>query len=141
MAVSYFGIFVYLLFPPVVVLLALLLLPLPGKVHRAVVHLCDTILFLEPHPDIKLSLFWLILLLAGTTFIVQLNTMNDYKKVYKRVKESGGEKEDALIDLLASERNVWISGAAFCGWLILHRYRSLLKKYYRLEDTTNKKVN
>jgi hypothetical protein len=42
-----------------------------------------------------------------------------------------------LIKLLAEERNCWIAGCCFTLWFGVHRYRSLLKKFYKLQDEKN----
>lgn len=45
-----------------------------------------------------------------------------------------GNFDRSLARLMAEERNAWISGSALGLWIILHRYRNLLKKYHRLLD-------
>lgn len=67
--------------------------------------------------------------------------MNQLHKQY-RGKEFGATFEDRdrlLIKLLAEERNCWISGCCLTLWIGVHRYRSLLKKYYKLEDERQKR--
>jgi hypothetical protein len=67
--------------------------------------------------------------------------MNTLHQQYKGREQRGGTFEDKdrlLIKLLAEERNCWISGCCLALWIGVHRYRSLLKKYYRLEDERSK---
>jgi len=75
-----------------------------------------------------------------------LDSMFEKKQVYYDVKHSGGHTSDALVKLLASERNVWITGTGWCLWVLLHRFRNLVKKTNSLEAqleqaSQDKKVN
>mmetsp|Transcript_15737 Transcript_15737/g.17766 ORF Transcript_15737/g.17766 Transcript_15737/m.17766 type:complete len:148 (-) Transcript_15737:219-662(-) len=131
---SYFKVFVQVIFPVPVILLGLLLLPLPISVHKGVISLTDSILFLRPHPHIHISLFWLCFGVSVVTLFSSYQAYNDNKEVYYSVKHSGGHQSPALTKLMAAERNVWISLAASVLWLLLHRYRSLMKRCFRAED-------
>jgi hypothetical protein len=127
---SYFSLFTWSLFPPAALLIALLILPFPHKVNRAVVGLCDAVLFWNPHPSIPgLSLFWLVFLIGGITFLAVLEELKSRVDDYYTHKTERG-----LVSLLAAERNAWISGCFTTLWVILHRYRSLLKKYHNLRE-------
>ena len=67
--------------------------------------------------------------------------MNQLHKQYRgQSHQSTFEDRDRLlIRLLAEERNSWISGCCLTLWLGVHRYRSLLKKYYKLDDEKKKR--
>ena len=60
---------------------------------------------------------------------------------YQQAKEVGGDRHRSHVKLLAEQRNAWISGFAFVLWVILHRYRSLLKQNYRLQDKLAERVD
>ena len=132
MALTYFKLFVWFVFPPPAVLLALLLLPLPGSVRKAVVGLTDAVLFMKPHPGLGLSLFWLALALSVATFASSMQALGERAETYNEAKHHG-HGPDALVKLLAAERNAWISGCAVALWVILHRHRSLIKRANTLE--------
>uniref|UniRef100_A0A7S2S677 BAP29/BAP31 transmembrane domain-containing protein n=1 Tax=Mucochytrium quahogii TaxID=96639 RepID=A0A7S2S677_9STRA len=134
MGFTFFKAFVWVMFPPPAILAVLLLLPLPRGVTTAIVHLCDSILFMQPHPGIGLSLFWLCFGVSCFTFFASFNSILEKKEVYDSVKMSGGNTSPALIKLLAAERNAWISGTACCLWLFLHRFRHLMKRTMYLEE-------
>jgi hypothetical protein len=59
--------------------------------------------------------------------------LQSIREEYQFAKRAGNF-DRTLARLMAAERNVWISGSAFGLWVILHRYRSMLKKYYRFID-------
>ena len=108
-------------------LLALLVLPLPRSWQRAVVQLCDAVLFWQPHPHLPLSLFWVVLALSLLTFAAVAQDMWQLQLEYKKSKTDRN-----LIQLLAEERNAWIAGCCAVLWICVHRYRNLLKRYHRL---------
>jgi hypothetical protein len=133
--ISFFKVFVYALFPPAALLLMLLLLPFPQRVARAVIQLCDAFLFLQPHPQVPLSLFWIVFGISSLTFSVHMDELVRIQKEYRGFQQERFEDRNRLqVKLLAEERNCWISGCCLTLWLGVHRYRSLLKKYYKLED-------
>lgn len=132
--VSYFSLFVNFMFPIPAILLALLLFPLPSKVQESVVQLADSVLFFEPHPQVKISLFWLCFGVAAVTLYLAYQEYDERKDIYLSVKRSGGQESPALVKLMASERNCWISLTATLLWLMLHRYRSLLKRCRKAES-------
>jgi hypothetical protein len=72
--ISYFKVFVFTLFPPALLLLGLLLIPFPPRVAKAVIRVCDSFLFLQPHPNIPLSLFWCVLTLSAATFLIHVSS-------------------------------------------------------------------
>src|SRR4051794_29719780 len=65
-----------------------------------------------------------------------MDEMNQLQRQYrgKEYNQTFEDKDRLLIKLLAEERNCWISGCCLALWIGVHRYRSLLKKYYRLQD-------
>lgn len=130
---SYFKVYVWFLFPPAAVLLFLLLVPLPHGARRGVVALSDAVLFSRPHPHLALSLFWLVFLLSLTTFVLVVDEM---RQVSAQYREARGEVRttELKIKLLAEERNAWISACCMTLWLVVHRFRNLLKKYYQTVD-------
>lgn len=75
--------------------------------------------------------------------MVHLDEMNQLHKQYKGREEGRTfeDKDRLLIKLLAEERNCWISGCCLALWIGVHRYRSLLKKYYKLEDDRSRKFD
>ena len=112
-------------------LLLLLVAPFPRPVQRFVVSLCDSVLFWQPHPNVPLSFFWVVLLLSVLTFVAVAQDMMELHAAY----HSGAPKsERVLIKLLAEERNAWISGCCAALWVGLHRYRSLLKKLHAAHE-------
>lgn len=134
MAITYFGIFYHTIFPPCMILLFLLMFPFPQTIQKAFVGLCDAVLYLEPHPHFNISLFSLVLIISLVTLVIQVTATMEAAKLYAEVKKKGGEREEALANMLGTQRNVWISASAVCGWIILHRYRALLKKFYHLQE-------
>mmetsp|Transcript_4859 Transcript_4859/g.6150 ORF Transcript_4859/g.6150 Transcript_4859/m.6150 type:complete len:145 (+) Transcript_4859:103-537(+) len=137
---SYFKFFVTVLFPIPAILLTLLLLPLPTSIHVGVIRLADSILFLKPHPNLELSLFWLCFGLSCFTLFSAYQSYDNNKEVYYNVKNHGGHQPHALVKLMAAERNVWISTLGCALWLILHRYRSLMKRCFRAESLLENEV-
>lgn len=132
--------FVYTLFPPAFFLLTLLLVPFPPKVAKAVIRLCDSFLFWQPHPSVPLSLFWCVVTVSAVTFLLHMDNLNKLHNDYRggeRHVSTGSVVEDrsrVLIKLLAEERNCWICGCNLLLWIGVHRYRNLLKAYYRSQD-------
>ncbi|KAH9260716.1 hypothetical protein BASA81_001183 [Batrachochytrium salamandrivorans] len=139
-SLSYFKVFVYTLFPPAFFLLALLLIPFPPKVAKVVIRLCDSFLFWQPHPAVPLSLFWCVVTVSAVTFLLHMDNLNKLHNDYRggeRHVNTGSVVEDrsrVLIKLLAEERNCWICGCNLMLWVGVHRYRNLLKAYYRSQD-------
>lgn len=137
-SISYFKVFVYTLFPPAAFLLAMLLIPFPPKVAKAVISMCDSFLFLQPHPTVPLSLFWCVVTLSAVTFLLHMDNLTLLHAKYRGFGHEPGtpmeDRDRALIKLLAEERNCWICGCNLVLWVGVHRYRSLLKRYYRSED-------
>jgi hypothetical protein len=131
--ITYFKIFVYALFPPAAIMLAFLVLPLPKFISRRLVQATDALLFLRPHPHVPLSLFYCVLLLSFLTFAETMLDVRQVQEEYRMSKSAGGRSDKALIRLLAEERNAWISGFAFSLWVLLHRFRSVLKSHHKLE--------
>lgn len=131
--VSYFSFFVNVMFPVPAVLLALLLFPLPAGVQQGVLRLADRVLFFEPHPYVKVSVFWISFVVSLVTLFYSYQEYDERKDIYTSAKRGGGDQAQALIKLMAAERNCWISLTATGLWLILHRYRSLLKRCRRAE--------
>lgn len=68
-----FQLFISAVLPPALLMLALLLLPLPPKVAKSVITLCDAVLFSLPHPNVPLSLFWIVFGLSAATFLIFLD--------------------------------------------------------------------
>lgn len=130
---SFFSLFVYVFFPLPALLLVLLMLPLPGGVKNWLVKLTDGILFVHPHPNIPLSLFWLSLGVSAVTLFSSYQSYSKNQESYASVRANGGLLLEPRIKLLASERNLWISASATCLWIILHRFRNLQKRFHRLE--------
>ncbi|KAH9260717.1 hypothetical protein BASA81_001184 [Batrachochytrium salamandrivorans] len=123
-------------------MLVLLLLPLPPNVAKSVIHLCDALLFSLPHPNIPLSLFWTVFMLSAATFLIHLDDSWQSKLEFQggspnhlHARYVDEDRDRLLVKALACERNAWISGFNLAAWIVLHRYRSLLKRYYRLKDT------
>ncbi len=131
--ITYFKIFVFLLFPPAAFLIGLLIIPFPTDVTKKIIKLCDAILFFQPHPYVPISLFWCVLILSFVTFAEMYSRLQTIRQEYYFAKRAGSS-DRVLARLMAEERNVWISGSAFGLWIILHRYRNLLKKYHKLQD-------
>ena len=131
--ITYFKIFVFFLFPPPAFLIGLLILPLPNSFIKKIIQLCDAVLFWNPHPYVPISLFWCVLILSLATFAEMYTGLQTVRSEYESAKRAGNY-DRALVNLLAEERNAWISGSALGLWIILHRYRNLLKKYHRLVD-------
>jgi hypothetical protein len=130
---TYFKVFVFLLFPPAALLLTLLVLPFPLPVTKLIIRWCDKLLFWRPHPHIPLSLFWCVLALSFLTFAETFSDMGQAWTEYHESKKAG-RSDRTLIRLMAEERNAWISGFAFVLWVLLHRFRNLLKQNHRLID-------
>lgn len=130
--------FCWVMLPIPAVLIILLLLPSPAFVRNSIVNLCDSILFVKPHPQIPLSLFWVCQLACVIIFFGCVNT---YLKSYEDYKSNKNFGERPKIKLLAAERNVWLSLYATSMWFFLHRYRHLQKKYIALEKETSKDSN
>eukprot|EP00514_Thraustochytrium_sp_LLF1b_P005347 CAMPEP_0184527048 /NCGR_PEP_ID=MMETSP0198_2-20121128/10987_1 /TAXON_ID=1112570 /ORGANISM="Thraustochytrium sp., Strain LLF1b" /LENGTH=73 /DNA_ID=CAMNT_0026918675 /DNA_START=315 /DNA_END=536 /DNA_ORIENTATION=- len=59
--------------------------------------------------------------------------MLERKEDYEGAKSIGGNISQALVKLLAAERNMWISACALGLWVVLHRYRSLMKRCSMVE--------
>jgi len=133
---SYIAFFTASLFRPGAVLLALLLAPLPNKLTASVVKLSDLILFAKLHPQIPISVFWLILTSCAVTLTSNCYELRNLRQGYRLEKRIHGtffkDKDRWLVDLLSKERNLWIS--ALCGiiWIVIHRHRSLLKESFEL---------
>jgi len=137
--ITYLKVFVFGLFPPALILLALLLAPLPSTFGKSLIQLCDAILFHQPHPNVPLSIFWLVFCICTVTFVANfdelLKTQHEYHRGHHHHHQESFEDRDRLrIQLLADERNCWIAAACWGLWVCLHRYRSLLKRCYKLED-------
>eukprot|EP00515_Schizochytrium_aggregatum_P000579 CAMPEP_0202040404 /NCGR_PEP_ID=MMETSP0962-20130828/20552_1 /ASSEMBLY_ACC=CAM_ASM_000488 /TAXON_ID=4773 /ORGANISM="Schizochytrium aggregatum, Strain ATCC28209" /LENGTH=147 /DNA_ID=CAMNT_0048604677 /DNA_START=77 /DNA_END=520 /DNA_ORIENTATION=- len=132
MALSYFKTFVWVMFPPPLLLLGLLLLPLPNALRNATLRFSDSVLFLKVHPSLKLSLFWFCLLLSTLTFLSCIQAVAEKREIYQSAKINGNACEQ-LVKLLGAERNAWISGTACALWVILHRFRSVFKAHRMLE--------
>lgn len=135
MAMSYFKLFVYGLFPIPVILLGLLIFPLPRSVHKVVLKLTDSVLFYHPHPNLKISLYWICLLISLFTMFTSYQSYDDKKFTYYNIKEHGGSSDTALMKLLGAERNVWIATTGTGLWFLLHRFRSMFKKLILAEDS------
>jgi hypothetical protein len=129
--ITYFKVFVFLLFPPAAFLISLLIIPFPTRVTKQIIKLCDAVLFCQPHPYVPISLFWCVLILSFFTFTEMYLGLQSIREEYQSAKKAGNF-DRSLAKLMAEERNVWISGSAFGLWVILHRYRSLLKKYHNI---------
>lgn len=106
---------------------------------KKIIKLCDTVLFCQPHPYIPISLFWCVLILSFVTFIEMYLDLQSVREEYQSAKRVGNF-DRSLARLMAEERNAWISGSALGLWILLHRYRSLLKKYHRLLDNDSRKT-
>lgn len=123
--------FTNVLFPPGLGLLTLLLLPFPPSVGQMVVKVCDTFLFVHPHPQIPMSLFWVIFLNCVSVLYVNYQDMVIARLGYAAEKARGHhykERDRWLVKVLAKQRNFWASFCVLMMWVMLHRYRSLLKK-------------
>jgi hypothetical protein len=131
--ISYFKVFVYLLFPPAALLITLLIIPFPTLITRKIIALCDSILFCRPHPYIPIPLFWCVLLLSFLTFMEMYNDLKLVRVDYEMAKK-GGNFDKQLIKLMVEERNLWISGFAFVLWVLLYKLCYLLKAYYDLNE-------
>ena len=132
--ISYFKIFVFVLFPPAAFLMILLILPFPDFITKQIIKLCDGFLFCQPHPYIPLSLFSCVLIISLVTFIEMQMELQQVNEQYIFAKR-GGNFDKSLIKLMAEERNAWISGSALGLWILLHRYCTLLKKYHKIGET------
>jgi hypothetical protein len=97
--------------------------------------MCDAVLFCQPHPYpyLPISLFWCVLILSFVTFAEIYLGLHSIKEEYQSAKKAGNF-DRSLARLMTEERNVWISGSTLGLWIILHRYRSLLKKYQGIVD-------
>mmetsp|Transcript_14438 Transcript_14438/g.25697 ORF Transcript_14438/g.25697 Transcript_14438/m.25697 type:complete len:129 (+) Transcript_14438:507-893(+) len=115
-------------------LLLLLLMPLPRKVQNVLVTVCDKMLFLRPHPYLNLSVFWLYLLISVGAFLFAVMSMHKAREHYVMVRGVAGDALEPRVKLLAAERNVWITGSAWVLWVLLHRFRSLQRRYNQLLD-------
>ena len=132
--ITYFKVFVFLLFPPAAFLLTLLVLPLPIFMTKKIINVCDLFLFCRPHPYIPISLFWCVMILSLITFFETYADMKQASIDYVSSRKAGNF-DRSLVRLMAEERNAWISGFATVLWVLLHRFRNLLKKYYNLMDS------
>ncbi|GBG26599.1 Hypothetical Protein FCC1311_028202 [Hondaea fermentalgiana] len=114
------------------VMLVLLLLPLPNKAQNVLVAITDKVLYLRPHPYVNLSLFWINLLVSLAAFAYAVFIMENSRKDYVSAKHKGGIALEQRVRLLAAERNLWITGCSAGLWILLHRFRTLQKRYNTL---------
>jgi hypothetical protein len=62
------------------------------------------------------------------------------REEYQSAKRAGNF-DRSLVRLMAEERNLWISGSALGLWILLHRFRNLLKKYHNEIDKVDVRVD
>ena len=77
------------------------------------------------------------MILSLVTFFETYADMKQASTEYYASKKAGNF-DRPLVRLMVEKRNAWISGFACVLWVLLHRFRNLLKKYHVLLESKQK---
>ena len=116
---------VYFLFPIPLLSILLLSLPFPAKVRIFIMGILDHIIFLRINSFITLYHF-----ATGLSIFLFFKLLSDTTKYHSHVGVIGtvtGLSESKCLRWRA-ERNFWISAFSMTLWLILYKFRSLVKQ-------------
>ena len=119
---------VYFLFPIPLVFLMLLSLPLPTAVTKFIINILDRIIFLKLNSFISLYHF-----VTGLSVLLFFQLLSDSTK-YSNSSDMKQHSTNAagLSELKCmrwrAERNFWISAFSMTLWLILYKFRNLMKQ-------------
>jgi hypothetical protein len=99
-------------------------------VTRFILKACDGILFFRPHPQVPISLFWLVISAALATM---LDNVREYRAL--TTLQAGKHANPKMaIRLLVKERNYWVASFVLLLFVCIHQFRHQLKEYQRLKQ-------
>lgn len=79
-------------------------------------------------------LLYFVLMIATATFLDSAYVAQKKGLEYEEVKHKTGRGDDILPKKWRAERNAWIAGFSLTCWVVLLRYRNLLKEKCELEE-------
>lgn len=119
--------FVYFLFPIPLVFLLLLSLPLPTAATKLILNILDRIIFLKLNSFISLYHF-----ATGLSILLFFQLLSDSTKYNGTSDKHHSTNVAGLSELKCmrwrAERNFWISAFSMTLWLILYKFRNLMKQ-------------